>query len=48
MDPKAKLISVIIPAFNEEGCVDELAERLKRVFASESKYIFEVFIIENG
>ena len=48
MAPKSKLISVIIPAFNEEGCVDELAERLTRVFDSENKYIFEVFIIENG
>jgi glycosyltransferase involved in cell wall biosynthesis len=48
MTTATKLISVIIPAFNEEGCVDELAERLRRVFESESKYLFEVFIIENG
>jgi glycosyltransferase involved in cell wall biosynthesis len=48
MIPAAKLISVIIPAFNEEGCIDELAERLIGVFESESKYVFEVFIIENG
>lgn len=48
MAQKAKLISVIIPAFNEEDCVDELAERLTRVFEYEGKYVFEVFIIENG
>jgi glycosyltransferase involved in cell wall biosynthesis len=48
MAPKAKLISVIIPAFNEEGCVDELAERLSRVFETESSYAFEVLVIENG
>jgi len=43
-----KLISVIIPAYNEEACVNELATRLKSVFALEKNYSFEVIIIENG
>lgn len=43
-----KLISVVIPAFNEEDCVDELAKRLIEVFRFESSYYFEVVIIENG
>jgi len=43
-----KLISLIIPAFNEEECVEELAQRLKKVFELEKKYDFEVVIIENG
>jgi glycosyltransferase involved in cell wall biosynthesis len=43
-----KLISLIIPAYNEEECVDELAERLKKVFDSEARYDFEVIIVENG
>lgn len=43
-----KLISLIIPAYNEEACVDELASRLASVFKQESDYDFEVFIIENG
>ncbi len=42
------LISLIIPAYNEEDCVEELFSRLKSVFASEIKYDFEVIIIENG
>jgi glycosyltransferase involved in cell wall biosynthesis len=43
-----KLISIIIPAYNEEDCVDELAERLKKLFTAETAYDFEVIIIENG
>jgi len=43
-----KLISVVIPAYNEEACVDELATRLQSVFALEKNYSFEVIIIENG
>jgi dolichol-phosphate mannosyltransferase len=43
-----KLISIIIPAFNEEACVEELASRLKQLFILESHYEFEVVIVENG
>jgi dolichol-phosphate mannosyltransferase len=43
-----KTISVIIPAYNEEECVQELCERLERVFEIEEKYEFETYIVENG
>ena len=43
-----KLISIIIPAYNEEDCVDELATRLKALFVTESQYDFEAIIVENG
>jgi len=43
-----KLISLIIPAYNEEECVDELFSRLVGVFATEDQYNFEVVIVENG
>jgi len=43
-----KLISVIIPAYNEEECVDQLAARLKTLFVTESQYDFEAIIVENG
>jgi glycosyltransferase involved in cell wall biosynthesis len=43
-----KNISIIIPAFNEEDCVDELAGRLQALFSLEIGYNFEVIVIENG
>jgi dolichol-phosphate mannosyltransferase len=45
---KKKLISVIVPAYNEEACVDELARRLALVFNANPKYDFEAIIVENG
>jgi len=43
-----KLISIIIPAYNEEECISELAIRLTEVFNIEKDYEFETVIIENG
>lgn len=43
-----KLISVVIPAYNEEAVLDELEKRLKEVMATCSNYDFEVIIVENG
>jgi glycosyltransferase involved in cell wall biosynthesis len=43
-----KLISVIIPAYNEEGCVEELARQLREVFCGNLRYDFEVVVVENG
>ncbi len=45
---KRKLISVIVPAFNEEDCLEELAHRLALVFDKNYNYDFEAIIIENG
>lgn len=52
MSPNAqlgrKLISVVIPAYNESDCVDELARQLQAVMLSEPQYDFEVIVVENG
>lgn len=43
-----KLVSIVTPVFNEEGCVEELARRLSAVFDSLPAYEFEVIAVENG
>ena len=43
-----KKIALIIPAYNESECVDELARRLAAVFDAEPAYDFEAVIVENG
>ena len=44
-----KLISVVVPAYNETECVNELAARLQAVFAPLApRYDFEAIIVENG
>jgi dolichol-phosphate mannosyltransferase len=43
------LISVAIPAYNESSNLDELFERLRTVFQTNSdKYDFEIVVCENG
>lgn len=42
------LIEIIIPAFNEEDCIQELANRLIELFNREENYDFRVLFIENG
>ncbi len=43
-----KLISIVVPAYNEAANLDELFNRLRLVFNQIIKYDFEVIIVENG
>ena len=43
-----KLITVVVPAYNESDCVNELAVRLASLFNSEDSYEWEAIIVENG
>ena len=43
-----KKVSVVIPAYNEEECVNELVARLQKVFLHEPNYIWDLLVVENG
>jgi glycosyltransferase involved in cell wall biosynthesis len=43
-----KLISVVIPAYNEESVIEELKKRLQNIMNTYLNYDFEVIIVENG
>lgn len=45
----SRLISIVIPAYNETDCVDELSRRITNVFDTlVPSYTFEAIIVENG
>jgi dolichol-phosphate mannosyltransferase len=43
-----KLISIVIPAYNEESVIEELKKRLQNIMNTCPNYDFEVIIVENG
>lgn len=43
----ANFISVIIPCYNEEQCVDEMYSRLRAVFADEPAYRCEIIFVDD-
>lgn len=43
-----KLVSVIVPAYDEEDVLPELYRRLAAVFDAHPKYDFEAILVENG
>ncbi|HEX3542529.1 MAG TPA: glycosyltransferase [Acidimicrobiales bacterium] len=43
-----KLISVVVPTYNETECVEELAWRMRKVFDELADYDFEAIRVDNG
>lgn len=43
-----KTIDIVIPAYNEEDCVEELVRRLSLLFDREATYKWRAIIVENG
>lgn len=46
--PRGKHVGLVLPCFNEEGNVDELYERLVKVFNDLPDYTFEMLFIDNA
>jgi glycosyltransferase involved in cell wall biosynthesis len=45
---KKRLISIIVPCFNEQGNIEELYVRVKRIFAHLARYTFELIYVDNA
>lgn len=45
---RKRTVDVVVPAFNESACINELLRRLCAVFDSESDYTWRAIIVENG
>ena len=45
---KNATISIVIPAYNETECVEELGRRLQKIFECRPDLTFEAIIVENG
>ena len=43
-----KLISVVVPCFNEEGNVEELCRQVREVFSKLPEYEYEHIFIDNA
>lgn len=48
MENEKKLVSILIPAYNEEEVLNMLYERLKKIIDSNTKYNFEILFINDG
>jgi glycosyltransferase involved in cell wall biosynthesis len=48
MTTDRKLVSIVVPAYNEQDNIDNLAKRLAAVFDAEPGYDFEAILVENG
>ena len=43
-----KLISIVIPFYNEEENIKEVHKQLSEIFNQEKKYNFEIIAVEHG
>lgn len=48
MENEKKLVSILVPAYNEEEVLNMLYERLKKIINSNIKYNFEILFINDG
>jgi dolichol-phosphate mannosyltransferase len=43
-----KTLSIVIPAYNEEACIQELKSRINAIIKLENNYDWEILVIDNG
>lgn len=48
MAKKTKLISIVVPVYNEEDVIPELLKRLRKFITHSTRYQYEVIFVEHG
>ena len=48
MNEEKKLITILVPAYNEQEVLDMLYERLKKIMDDNPKYDFEILLVNDG
>ena len=48
MENEKKLVSILVPAYNEEEVLNMLYERLVKIMDNIKKYNFEVLLVNDG
>ena len=43
-----KLVTILVPAYNEEEVLEMLYERLEKLMAENTKYDFEILLVNDG
>ena len=48
MSSKATSVDIVTSAFNEEDCLPELFDRVRKVFEGETSYSYRILVVDNG
>ena len=43
-----RLVTILVPAYNEEEVLEMLYERLKKIMEENGKYNFEILLVNDG
>ena len=43
-----KLVTILVPAYNEQEVLDMLYERLEKIMNENTKYEFEILLVNDG
>lgn len=48
MNPEKRMVSVVVPIYNEKEMVEEIYRRVNSVFSENKKYVYEIVFFDDG